>query len=415
MSDSGDVKGSFDGRFKALRDILAANLESGEDLGASVAVTVEGHPVVDLWGGWSDEGRQSLWGEDTITNVWSTTKTMTNLCALVLADRGLLDVDAPVARYWPEFAANGKEGVLVRQVLSHTSGVSGWAQPVTVEDIFDWERSTAMLAAQAPWWEPGTASGYHALNQGHLVGEVLRRIDGRSLGRFFAEEVAGPLGGDFHIGLDPSDDHRVSDVIAPPPLDIDLATLDMDSVAVKTFTGPAPDASVANTTAWRRAEIGAANGHGNARSVARIQAVVANGGTLDGVSLLSPSTVDLIFREQSNGVDLVLGLPLRFGIGYGLTDPETFAFLPSGRVCHWGGWGGSVIIVDVERHLTIAYVMNKMAGGLVGDLRRAEPTVGGWRRRRRRNGGRRRRARCGRRRARCGGGPRGGRRRTRRK
>ena len=369
MSDSGDVKGSFDGRFKALRDILAANLESGEDLGASVAVTVEGHPVVDLWGGWSDEGRQSLWGEDTITNVWSTTKTMTNLCALVLADRGLLDVDAPVARYWPEFAANGKEGVLVRQVLSHTSGVSGWAQPVTVEDIFDWERSTAMLAAQAPWWEPGTASGYHALNQGHLVGEVLRRIDGRSLGRFFAEEVAGPLGGDFHIGLDPSDDHRVSDVIAPPPLDIDLATLDMDSVAVKTFTGPAPDASVANTTAWRRAGIGAANGHGNARSVARIQAVVANGGTLDGVSLLSPSTVDLIFREQSNGVDLVLGLPLRFGIGYGLTDPETFAFLPSGRVCHWGGWGGSVIIVDVERHLTIAYVMNKMAGGLVGDLR----------------------------------------------
>jgi CubicO group peptidase (beta-lactamase class C family) len=369
MSDSGDVKGSFDGRFKALRDILAANLESGEDLGASVAVTVEGHPVVDLWGGWSDEGRQSPWGEDTITNVWSTTKTMTNLCALVLADRGLLDVDAPVARYWPEFAANGKEGVLVRQVLSHTSGVSGWAQPVTVEDIFDWERSTAMLAAQAPWWEPGTASGYHALNQGHLVGEVLRRIDGRSLGRFFAEEVAGPLGGDFHIGLDPSDDHRVSDVIAPPPLDIDLATLDMDSVAVKTFTGPAPDASVANTTAWRRAEIGAANGHGNARSVARIQAVVANGGTLDGVSLLSPSTVDLIFREQSNGVDLVLGLPLRFGIGYGLTDPETFAFLPSGRVCHWGGWGGSVIIVDVERHLTIAYVMNKMAGGLVGDLR----------------------------------------------
>jgi len=369
MSDSGDVKGSFDGRFKALRDILAANLESGEDLGASVAVTVEGHPVVDLWGGWCDEGRQSPWGEDTITNVWSTTKTMTNLCALVLADRGLLDVDAPVARYWPEFAANGKEGVLVRQVLSHTSGVSGWAQPVTVEDIFDWERSTAMLAAQAPWWEPGTASGYHALNQGHLVGEVLRRIDGRSLGRFFAEEVAGPLGGDFHIGLDPSDDHRVSDVIAPPPLDIDLATLDMDSVAVKTFTGPAPDASVANTTAWRRAEIGAANGHGNARSVARIQAVVANGGTLDGVSLLSPSTVDLIFCEQSNGVDLVLGLPLRFGIGYGLTDPETFAFLPSGRVCHWGGWGGSVIIVDVERHLTIAYVMNKMAGGLVGDLR----------------------------------------------
>jgi len=339
MSDSGDVKGSFDGRFKALRDILAANLESGEDLGASVAVTVEGHPVVDLWGGWSDEGRQSPWGEDTITNVWSTTKTMTNLCALVLADRGLLDVDAPVARYWPEFAANGKEGVLVRQVLSHTSGVSGWAQPVTVEDIFDWERSTAMLAAQAPWWSrarprattPSTRDIWWARCSG---ASMAVRSGASSPRRWPAPR------GDFHIGLDPSDDHRVSDVIAPPPLDIDLATLDMDSVAVKTFTGPAPDASVANTTAWRRAEIGAAKRArqcplGGAHPGRRGQRRHAR-------RRLAALAVDRRphLPRAVHGVDLVLGLPLRFGIGYGLTDPETFAFLPSGRVCHWVAGAG---------------------------------------------------------------------------
>jgi CubicO group peptidase (beta-lactamase class C family) len=255
--------------------------------------------------------------------------------------------------------------------MSHTSGVSGWAQPVEVADIYDWERSTAMLAAQEPWWEPGTASGYHALNQGHLVGEVVRRVTGRSLGTFFAEEIAGPLGADFHIGLDPLEFGRVSNVVPPPPLPIDVEAMGgPDGVAIKTFTGPAPDAQVAWTPEWRQAEIGAANGHGNARSVARIQAVVANGGSLDGVELLSPDTIDLIFAEQSNGVDLVLGIPIRFGIGYGLVN-EAVPYINGGRtgakVCFWGGWGGSLIVVDVDRRMTFAYMMNKMAAGLVGN------------------------------------------------
>jgi CubicO group peptidase (beta-lactamase class C family) len=364
-----DVHGECDPRFEQVRKVLASSLEAGADLGASVALVLDGRMVIDMWGGWADVEQTRPWERDTLTNVWSTTKTMTSLAALVLVERGLLDVDAPVAEYWPEFAANGKEKIAVRHLMSHTSGVSGWAQPVVIEDLYDWEKSTGMLAAQAPWWEPGTASGYHALNQGHLVGEVVRRITGRSLGTFFAEEVAGPLGADFHIGLDPAEFHRVSNVVPPPPLPFDFATLDPDSPVVKTLTGPAFDASVAWTEPWRRAEIGAANGHGNARSVARIQSVIANGGTVDGVTLLSAQTIDRIFEQQSDGVDLVLGVPLRFGIGYGLPQRETLPYIPDGRICFWGGWGGSMIVIDCDRRMALAYMMNKMEAGIIGGLR----------------------------------------------
>jgi CubicO group peptidase (beta-lactamase class C family) len=364
-----EISGTCDARFDRVRDTLRSNLESELDLGASVSIVVGDDTVVDIWGGWADEAKTTPWTQDTIVNVWSTTKTMTSLSALVLVERGELDVFAPVAKYWPEFAANGKEGIEVRHLMSHTSGVSAWDQPVVVDDIYDWDKSTSMLAAQAPWWEPGTASGYHALNQGHLVGEVVRRITGQQLGRFFAESVARPLGADFHIGLPSSEFGRVSNVIPPPPLPFDMATLPPDSPAYKTFTGPAPEAGVANTEAWRRADIGAANGHGNARSVARLQSVVANGGTRDGVRLLSKDTIDLIFEQQADGVDLVLGLPIRFGIGYGLPQPETIPYVPSGKVCFWGGWGGSVIVDDCERGVTISYMMNKMEGGIIGGVR----------------------------------------------
>ena len=362
-----EIEGFCNAPFEKLVDVLSGTLDSGGDLGASVAVTVEGETVADFWGGWADADRTAPWQRDTIVNVWSTTKTMTSLAALVLVDRGQLDVHAPVSRYWPEFAQNGKDGVLVRHLMSHTSGVSGWEQPVVQDDLYDWDKSTSMLAAQAPWWEPGSASGYHAINQGHLVGEVVRRITGKSLGTFFAEEIAGPLGADFHIGLAPAHDHRVTPVIAPPPLPFDMESLDVTSPMFKTFVGPPVDANHANTEAWRRAEIGAANGHGNARSVARVQAIVANGGTVDGVQLLSPSTIDTIFDVQADGTDLVLGVPLKFGIGYGLPQPDTLPYIPQdGRLCFWGGWGGSMIIVDVDRRMTIAYMMNQMASGIIG-------------------------------------------------
>jgi CubicO group peptidase (beta-lactamase class C family) len=372
---AGEIQGTCDERFWPVREELAARLASGDELGASLVIDIGGEIVADLWGGFRDEARLTEWTADTIVNVWSTTKTVTNLAALMLVDRGLLDPYAPVARYWPQFAAGGKENIEVRHLLSHTSGVSGWDKPVTIEDMYDWETSTARLAAQAPWWEPGTASGYHALNQGHLVGEVIRRVSGKPLRQFVAEEIAGPLGADFQIGAAERDWDRIAQVIPPPPSPLNLEAFGRDSVAVKTFTGPAADAAAANTPGWRNATIGAANGHGNARSVARVLSAITLGGEVDGVGLLRPETIDLIFREQSNGVDLVLGVPLRFGIGYGLPVPASIPYLPEGRVCFWGGWGGSLILMDLDRRMTFSYMMNKMGPGIVGSDRSAAYTT----------------------------------------
>lgn len=366
--------GTCSARFAPLRELFAARLVSGEDFGASLAVNLDGETVVDLWGGWADEARTVPWTENTITNVFSTTKTMTAVAALVLVDRGELDLDANVAAYWPEFAARGKAEIKVRHLLSHTSGVSGWEQPVTIDDVYDWDKSTAMLAAQAPWWEPGTASGYHALTYGHLIGEVIRRITGQRLGEFFAAQVAGPLGADFHIGLSPSEFHRVANLVAPQWPPTDLTQLDPSSPAYKTNTAPDLDKNIerSGTERWRRADIGAVNGHGNARSVARLQSAVACGGEIDGVRILSPKTIDRIFEVQSNGVDLVLGIPLKFGVGYGLLPmPQVLPFLPEGRLCLWGGAGGSLVIADVDRRMTFAYVMNKMRPDRVNPIAEA--------------------------------------------
>lgn len=370
-----EIQGTVtDDRFEPMADLLRATLDSdeavGRDVGASVCVTLGGETVLDIWGGYADEAKTTPWEENTITNVWSTTKTMTFLTALTLVEQGKLDLYAPVAEYWPEFAANGKADIPVRMLFGHTSGVAAWDQPITVDEIYDPIASADKLAQQAPWWEPGTASGYHALNQGHLIGEVVRRIDGRSLGTIFREDIAEPLGADFHIGLAESEFGRVANVIPPPPAEglMDLVALDPEHVAIKVFTGPAPEASVAWTTEWRQAEIGAANGHGNARSVANIQAIVANGGEHQGVKLLSPETIDLIFDEQAYGTDLVLQLPVRFGMGYALPS-EGAPHLPEGRIAYWGGWGGSSIIVDTDRNMTISYMMNDMQDGLAGDLR----------------------------------------------
>lgn len=360
------VQGRCSERFEPLRQLFESLLKSDADLGASLALTVDGRFEVDLWGGWADEARTRPWGEDTVVNVWSSTKTMTALAAMLLVDRGELDVDAPIARYWPEFAAAGKQAITLAQVLSYTSGVSGWDTPVVLDDLYDWERSTARLAAQAPWWAPGTASGYHALSSGHLVGEVVRRITGRGLKAFFAEEIARPLGADFHIGLPESERHRCSPVVPPPPLPFDFSTLDPASPVFRTFTGPVPDAGAANTAAWRAADIGAANGHGNARSVARVQSIVSNGGEAFGVRLLRPQTVERIFETRSRGVDLVFGVPVHMGLGWGLPEPATVPYVPPGRVCFWGGWGGSMVINDADRRTTLAYMMNRMAPGIIG-------------------------------------------------
>ncbi|MDO3645570.1 serine hydrolase domain-containing protein [Nocardia mangyaensis] len=355
--------------FAVVRQVFDEQLVSDAELGAALCVTVDGEPVLDLWGGHADPERATPWGADTLVNVFSVTKTMTALCALLLVEAGELDVDERVAHYWPEFAAAGKGEIEVRQLLAHTSGVSGWNRPVELTDIYDTETAAARLAAQAPWWEPGTASGYHALNYGHLIGELVRRITGRTLGRFFADELAGPLGADFHIGTGPEHAARIATLIPPEMPEFDLSTLDQDSVLIKTLTSPLLDIVETASAGWREAENGAVNGHGNARSVARVQSLIACGGELSGRRFLSPATIDLIFREQADGIDLALLTPLRFGIGYGLPRPQTFPHIPDGRVCWWAGYGGSMVVNDVDRRITFAYTMNRMATGLIGSDR----------------------------------------------
>ncbi|MET0144671.1 MAG: serine hydrolase domain-containing protein [Ilumatobacteraceae bacterium] len=373
MGDEPTVHGTCDERFAPVREAFAANFRvrpnNPTDVGASVAVTLEGGLVVDLWAGTADRdaGDAVAWERDTIINVWSTTKTVAALACLMLADAGELDVHAPVAKVWPAFAANGKQDVLVRHVMSHMAGLSGWQEPITYADLYDSDKAASLLAAQEPWWEPGTASGYHALTQGYLVGEIVRRITGQTIGRFVEEQITGPLGADFHIGTSDEHDDRVAHIIPPPARDVDV---DPDSIAARTFANPVLDATRSWDIEWRRAEIPAAGGHGNARSVAMIHAPMACEGEANDIRLLKPSTVDLAFEEQCNGIDLVLSIPLRHGIGFGLPLPHV-PISPNPRTLFWGGWGGSLAVIDVDARMSFGYVMNRMGPGTVGDMRAA--------------------------------------------
>jgi CubicO group peptidase (beta-lactamase class C family) len=361
------VHGSCDDRFTAVREALARHLD-GEELGASVAVDLDGETVVDLWGGFRDQERTTPWTRDTIVNVWSTTKCVLSLAALMLVERGELDLYAPVGDYWPEFSAKGKKNVQVRHLMSHTSGVPAWEQPFKLRDMYDWETATELLAAQRPWWEPGTASGYHAANQGHLVGELIRRITGRTFKQFVAEQIAGPLGADFQIGAREADWSRIAPVV-PPPRPEANPDADPTSVAMRTWTGPVLSTKATTTPEWRAADLGALNGHSNARGVLDVLRVVSLGGEAGGQRLLSQKTIDLIFDVQADGVDLVLEAPYRFGIGYALTPAPSVPYLPEGRVAWWGGWGGSLAVMDLDHRLTFSYMMNKMGPDLLGSDR----------------------------------------------
>jgi len=340
-----DIKGSYDDLFVAVPNALGVMLDVG-DVGGSVAVFVDGEPVVDVWGGFADAERTVPWEQDTIAGVWSVTKTMTALCALILADRGELDLAAPVGRYWPEFAQAGKERVLVKHLLAHTAGLPDWLGPV--EELYDWTAATARLAEQAPAWAPGTAAGYHSVTQGFLVGEVVRRITGQSLGEFFAAEVAGPLGADFHIGLAAEHDHRVAPAVPPPSFDQDYAAAAPGGAATGTGTGIR--LRDGNSLAWRRAQIPAASGFGNARSVALVQSAMACGGEVRGVRLLSQAGCDRAWEEQFRGDDRRLGMSIRWGLSYGIF----------GSTYGWGGWGGCTVMIEPDNRMVVAYVTNQM-------------------------------------------------------
>jgi CubicO group peptidase (beta-lactamase class C family) len=358
------VEGTTTDRFAGLRQQLSDNLERGEDIGASVAVIQRGELVCDIWGGFRDAARTTPWTADTLVNVWSTTKTMTFLVMLMLYDRGELDFTAPVKTYWPEFAANGKDEIEVRHLMNHTSGLSGWSEKFRPEELADWARCVEVLAAQAPWWADRSRSGYHALTQGYLLGEVVRRITGVTIGQFFKSEVADVLRADFFIGLPESEEDRLS-LVVPPNLPEGLGR-DRNSIRFRTLTSPNLEPGAPRHRWWRGAEIPAANGHGNARSVATIQQIITNRGEVDGQRFFSEKTGELVFEVQTSGMDQVLGMDVNFGLGYGLASSS----VPVGpRSCYWGGFGGSVIIMDQDLGLTVAYMMNKMNVGLVGDLR----------------------------------------------
>lgn len=360
-----EVSGHCDDRFAGVKAAFKNNFDTQDEIGASVAVTHEGAFVVDLWGGHLSCDKTAPWTEHTITNVWSSTKTMAAMCLLVLADKGEVDLHAPVGTYWPEFATAGKDKVEVRHFLSHTAGLSGMDTPVEGDALYDWDWMIRELAAQAPWWEPGTASGYHALTQGHLIGEVVRRVTGQSIGAFFAQEIAQPLEADFHIGTPDSLAHRISP-LEPPSSRVEPA--DDGSVASRTFKNPPVEATQAMEPGWRSAEIPAANGHGNARSIVRAQTVMANGGEAFGKRILSEAGTRRIFEQQSSGIDLVLGIPVNFGMGYGINNP-LMPIGPNKHIAFWGGYGGSIVLIDQDARLCVSYVMNRMEPGTTGDVR----------------------------------------------
>ena len=356
--------------YEAVRDAFAENFTDRGELGAAVAVVAHGEPVVSLRAGWADEARTRPWQPDTLVHVWSTTKAMTALCAHILMDRGELDPDAPVARYWPEFAAAGKADIPLRWVLSHRAGLAGLDDPVTVPDLLDWEKMTSLLAAQEPLWEPGTASGYHAITFGYLAGEVVRRVTGQSLGQFFAAEVAGPLGADFHIGLSQRDLPRCADLVDAPRSERQLARFarafgDGNLGARARLIGLPLDVRDVNDPDWRRAEIPAANGHGTALALATVAGALAQG-----PRLIGPATLATARTGHGRGQDLVLQVPMNFGLGVALSGPDGW-FGPNPAAFGHNGAGGSAVSVDPEAGIGFAYVMNRMGASVVDDPRKA--------------------------------------------
>ncbi|MGW1783311.1 serine hydrolase domain-containing protein [Streptomyces sp. NPDC002143] len=370
------VHGHCDPRFAAVRTAFEENFRDRDELGAAVSVTVDGVPVVDLWGGWADAARTRAWERDTLVNVWSTSKGPTALCAHILADRGLLDLDAPVADYWPEFAAADKERVLVRHLLSHRAGLSGLREPHSLAEFYDWELTTARLAAMEPWWEPGTRSGYHAFTYGFLVGEVVRRVSGLLPGAFLEREVTGPLGVDFTIGLPEKEAGRAAELVHPPAASAsEQAAIfsQLAPAALAALANPVVGATEANSPQWRAAEIPAANGHGTARAVAALYGIFAGRGTYDGRRVLSPEAAERVREGQGGCLDLVLGAGLghetEIGLGLWLSGPSG-SYGPNPRAFGHDGFGGSCGLADPEAGASLGYVMNRMGPHISDDPRK---------------------------------------------
>ncbi|NVM16760.1 MAG: beta-lactamase family protein [Candidatus Lokiarchaeota archaeon] len=356
-----ESKGYFDERFILAKEAFEKNFDLGLEVGASFAVSLNGELVVDIWGGFSDSAKTKSWEKDTIVNVFSTTKIMTALCIHLLIDKGLIDVETPVFKYWPEFAQATKENVLVKHLLSHSAGLPGFDEKIPVEALFDWDRIINLLAAQKPWWKPGTKIGYHMTTFGYLLGELVRRVTGKTLGSFFRENIANPLNIDFHIGIPENYDSRVADIIVPQEVfakwQIILTKLFLRKT-MRVFYNPNIEIIDFNGRAWRSAEIPSGNGHGNARSIAKVGSILACGGMYDKKKVLSQFTIERAIEPQISGRDVIMMYsPAKFGLGFGLLDDK---FYLGPRSFGWGGAGGSLCVMDLEKKLSIGYAMNKM-------------------------------------------------------
>ena len=370
------IEGACDPKFNRVRDAFAENFDKRNEVGAAVAVMLDGKSVVDIWAGHADEAKTRPWKRDTLVNVYSTTKGVTAICAHRLADQGLLDFDAPVATYWPEFAQAGKEKIPVRFLLSHRAGLPAVRKPLDDDALFKWDKMTAALAEQEPWWEPGTRHGYHALTFGWLVGEVIRRITGKTPGAYLRDEIAGPLGADFHIGLDAKHDARTADLIPVPPPgpgEPDFFAEVMkypESAAAKAFMNPPGGMrpGLVNTREWRAAEIPAGNGHGTARALAQLYGALARGGELNGVRVMSKEQIARCSIEQSNGPDELLIINTRFSLGFMMSLPGG-ELGPNPKSFGHPGAGGSLGYADPEAKIGFGYAMNKMQTSLLIDPR----------------------------------------------
>ncbi|MGP0031960.1 MAG: serine hydrolase domain-containing protein [Acidimicrobiales bacterium] len=358
------IGGTVEPAFAAVRSAFAENFARRDEVGASVCIAVGGTVVVDLYGGWQDTARHRPWERTTLVNVFSVGKALAALCVARLVGQGLLSFDEPVARVWPEFAAADKSRITVRQLLSHQAGLPAVRQPLRERAIFDWDGMCAVLAGHAPWWEPGTAQGYHVNTFGFLVGELVRRASGRSLGMLLRREITGPLGADFFVGVPPGELHRVGEFLGlsgPPAVTGGVPLSDALVMEHHAYFNPTTlsGLGVVNTTQWRTAELPSTNGHATARGITRVYEALAAGGRCGGTEVVAASVLAEATTEQGYGDDLILHRPSRFGLGFQLTQAERPLGPNPGSFGHFGA-GGSLGFCDPEAQLAFGYAINTM-------------------------------------------------------
>lgn len=367
MAGGIEVHGHCDQKYAAVREAFAANFASQGEVGAGFAVVSRGQVVVDLWGGHADPARTRAWKSETVTNVWSTSKGVAAICFAMIVDRGQASYDDPVGRFWPEFAVAGKETITIAQLLSHQGGLCGFTVPVTMRDIADQEKAERLIAAQAPFWQPGTECGYHAVTYGTLTNALFRRIEGRTLAKFLEQELSAPLGLSLTFGLPEEQAGMASELIAPPELDSTSANPNTSVAQQAALANPVLDPMDANTAYWRASPMPSVNAFATAPSLARLYGALATGGGLEGVRFVSPNTIADATRLRIDSDDLVLGMRAKWAAGFLLNVHDLYGDSPS--AFGHSGWGGSLAFADPSRGIGVAYVMNRMGQNLIGDPR----------------------------------------------